>query len=199
MPSDILEFVTSGSSSSKQGRWKLDVGWAAVIAALIGAAALVGVAFFAGTKTSSSGSTTTTSSKGSANPASVTIDPPSTGTIHWADNYSGDAVNLQPGQLVWTFNQTVTGDSISASVYPNSGPCNVDYSRHRWACNHIYVGTSGDKKKYRVCVAILSDSNALEVVNMLRTSEKKNSVWWFTTPPPYIHDNTPACMSVDRI
>ena len=104
---------------------KVDIGIATIVAAVI--VALSGWGTFIGTKVTASVTNPAPATGATQGPESVTINQPSSGTIHWADNYSGGVVNLQPGQLVWTFNQTVTGNSISSSVYPNSGPCTVDY------------------------------------------------------------------------
>ena len=140
-------------------------------------------------------------------PASVTIKPPRSFDIPLINNFSGTEVNLQPGQLVWTFNQNIEGSGkFSPTTYPNSGPCTVNYARGKWSCRGIYIGNTTDDRYYHVCAAVLSTSDALAVVNLLRNTlanrqqhPNPNLKIWFASPPPYIHDDTPACMSVHRI
>ena len=194
---------TSGQSGPKgQGKWKLDAGWATVISAAIGAVALLAVAFFAGTNVPASTSTSSSSSASHGH-ASVTINPPPTGDISHLDSYSGNAMNLAPGQLVWTFNQSVnvkTG-SISPRTYPDTGPCLVNYSKQTWTCSNIYVGNVSDTGTYYVCAAILTAPDAFSVVSLLRNTLANASTgykFWFSSPPLYIHDNTSACMPVHR-
>jgi hypothetical protein len=62
----------------------------------------------------------------------VTINSPVNGDVTHQDSYSGNVSNLGQGQLVWTFNQPVDTNGPSEQVYPNSGPCPVDYSSHTW-------------------------------------------------------------------
>ena len=140
-------------------------------------------------------------------PASVTIKPPRSFDIPLINNFSGSEVNLQPGQLVWTFNQNIESDGkISPTTYPDSGPCTVNYALGTWDCRGIYIGNTTDNRYYHVCAAVLSASDALAVVNLLRNTlasrqqhPDPNLKIWFASPPPYIHDDTPACMSVHRI
>src|SRR5712692_4918148 len=105
----------------KKGRW-LTVPRATILAALIAVGGGVAGAYIA---PQNKGAPTPAPSVSSTplGPASLTINQPSTGDIHWKDNYSGEAMSLRPGQLVWTFNQTVAGGSISDKVYPDTGPC----------------------------------------------------------------------------
>jgi hypothetical protein len=199
----IPQTSNSGQSSQKgQGKWKLDAGWATVISAAIGAVALIAVAFFAGTNVPASTSMSSSPSA-SRSPVSVTINPPLTGDISHLDSYSGNAINLAPGQLIWTFNQSVNGKtgSISPRTYPDTGPCLIDYSKQTWTCSNIYVGNVNDTGIYHVCVAVLTAPDAFAVVSLLRNTLANASTgykFWLSSPPYYIHDNTSACMSVHR-
>jgi hypothetical protein len=138
-------------------------------------------------------------------PVSVTIKPPWRFDIPLINNFSGHEVNLQPGQVIWTFNQNIESNGkFSPTTYPDSGPCTVNYVLGIWDCRRIYIGSTRDKRYYHVCAAVLSASNALDVVNLLRNTlanrhQNPNLKFWFASPPPYIHDDTPACMSVHRI
>jgi hypothetical protein len=215
--------MTSGSSStehpspsdrgdsSKGGtpekhRRVVDIGRATILAACITAAGVVLAAFIGG-RASVSGATPTptASSKATYGPTSVAITPPKNFNIPLVNTLSGHEVNLQHGELVWTFNQYVSKDgSFSQRTYPNSGPCTVDYTRQTWVCSNIYIGSANDNRSYKVCAAILSTSDALQVVNLLRNTRANrnkdpNLRFWFNSPPPYIHDATPACMAVHRI
>jgi hypothetical protein len=128
--------------------------------------------------------------------ASVTINEPSTGDITWKDSYSGEAVNLQPGQLVWTFNQGVAGGGFSDKVYPDTGPCAVDYSHQQWTCTDVFVGSEVDHGTYEVCAAIIDTTTAFGIVDDLRSGKKDFSMPLSSFPT--IHDGTPSCMSVHR-
>lgn len=134
----------------------------------------------------------------------MTITSPLTGIINYPDSYSGKAFNLRPGQLVWTFNQPVnTGTgAIDQATYPDSGPCDVNYSRQLWVCHKVYIGRVQDTGTYRVCVAILNTTQAFEVVTLLKDTKAPRKLglkFSFLSPPPYIHDHTPACMSARRV
>ena len=79
-------------------------------------------------------------------PASVTIKPPKSFDIPLINNFSGNEVNLQPGQLVWTFNQNIErSGKISPATYPNSGPCTVNYARGHGAAVESTLATRQTK------------------------------------------------------
>jgi hypothetical protein len=166
----------------------VDPGLAAIVAAV--AAALIGVG--GGLLGRVTAPTPSNEPQGTAR---VTITPPANGDIRHKESYSGRAVNLRPGQLVWTFNQSVGTNGPSDRVYPNSGPCTVDYKNHVWSCRDIYVGELKDTRPFMVCAAIISDSQALQIVNKLRTHD----IWFSLSDLPYITDRTPECMPVHRI
>lgn len=133
--------------------------------------------------------------------AILTIDEPTTGDINYQDSYSGKALNLRPGQLVWTFNQTVSGGKVSDKVYPDTGPCTVDYSRQEWACtgaDEVYVGSKPpDHNTYMVCAAIIDAQTAFAIVDDLRSGKKDFSMPLSSLPS--IQDGGPSCMSVHRL
>lgn len=52
---------------------------------------------------------------------------------------SGSVSDLQPGQMVWTFNASMSNPTL---LYPNLGPCPVD--GNTWTCNDIYLGQDKD-------------------------------------------------------
>jgi len=177
---------------------------ATILAACILAIGTVGGAYI-GRATASKTTPTPTASAAAHGPPTLTITPPNKFTIPLINTFSGSAINLQPGQIVWTFNQYVAGKHklFSKDTYPNSGPCVVDYARQTWTCPNIYIGSVNDNNFYHVCAAILSPSDAFVVVNLLRNTfanrkTHSNLRFWFTSVPPYIHDNSPACMSVQR-
>lgn len=122
-------------------------------------------------------------------PPMVTITPPGSGQIHWIDSYKGDVKNLQAGQLVWTFNQAVN----SHSLYPDTGPCNVDYVHQQWTCDNIYVGGQSDTGLFRVCVTILSAAQAFQAVDHLRSG-----TLYPQPDPPTVDVKSFACMIVAR-
>jgi hypothetical protein len=132
-------------------------------------------------------------------PASVTINLPPRLRIPLISNLSGDEKNLRPGELVWTFNQNIQGSGsgpYSPTTYPDSGPCTVNYVAQTWSCRGIYIGKSYDTSYYRICVAIISTEQAIVVVNTLRKADHEI---FFPSPPNYVHDNSKACMSVERM
>jgi hypothetical protein len=200
--------MTSGSPSSDQpvtsGKRILtvDIGVATIAAACILAGGGV-VGLFIGRATTS-GAISTLSTPGEAlGPASATIKPPPTGDITFASTLNGHVVNLQRGQSVWTFAQAVTANgSFGATTYPNAGPCTVDFATNTWTCSNVYIGRPKDNNTYRVCVAILNLPEAYAVVKLIENtyaSTKMNLPYWFTSPPSYLNDNYPHCMSVHRI
>jgi len=130
--------------------------------------------------------------------AGLTINEPPSGNIAWKDNYSGAATNLQPGQLVWTFNQTVKAGNISDKVYPDTGPCTIDYAHQQWTCTRVFVGSPPpDHNTYVVCAAIIDTQTAFAIVDDLRSGKKDFSMPLATLSS--IHDGGPACMSVHRV
>lgn len=171
---------------SKGRKLKVDPGIAAIIAAVIG---LGGI--FLGRVTAPAPGT----SNSSQGATSVTINSPVNGDISYQDSYSGNVANLRPGQLVWTFNQPVGQTGPGESVFPNSGPCAVNYSNHTWICRDLYVGTFKDSRTYMVCAAVISTSEALQIVNQLRSTQ----IWLPLASVPYVTDHSPECMSVHRI
>jgi hypothetical protein len=100
-----------------------------------------------------------------ARPVRVTIDGKVDGYIQYPDTFSGVAANLKPGQVVWTFNQSVTGRQSSTAVYPNSGPCMVGGGR--WTCK-LWIGAAKDTGAYKVCVAVLDPPLAMQIVQGFR-------------------------------
>lgn len=202
--------MTTGSPSSGQlgssrqakspikRRRKVDIGVATIVAAVI--LACGGVAgVFIGRATTSGTSSTSTTSRASNAPTSVTITPPTTGTIPWINTLSGHVVNLQRGELLWTFFQTVNGNgSIASQTYPTSGPCTINSRSKTWTCRKAYIGKPVDHGTYRICVAVLNFSEAYSVVKLIENTYAKNLNDWFASPPSYIHDHSPACVSVPR-
>jgi hypothetical protein len=175
---------------------RLTIAWATVIAAVIAGGFGFAGGYFSQHNTAAATPAPSTSTT-PLGPASLTITQPLTGDIHWKDNYSGQAINLQPGQLVWTFNQTVTGGNISDKVYPDTGPCMVDYTHQQWACTGVYVGSESDNKTYMVCAAIIDSKTAFAIVDDLRSEKKDFSIPLSSLPS--INDKPPSCMSVHRI
>lgn len=186
-------------------RWKIDNGIAQIAAAFI---LVAGTAFV--TRATTHQNTTpspSTSQTIAHSAASVTISEPQSGHVTWETTLDGQAVNLQRGQLVWTFAQLMTNGSIGPFTYPTSGPCTVDYASGTWVCHNVYIGNENDTETYRVCVAILDYAEAFRVVGLLENTQdasepkaKSKFNFWFASPPPYIHDNSSdSCMSVSRI
>jgi hypothetical protein len=187
---------------TERRKWSIDVGWATLIAGALSALAVLAASFYAGTRVPASAPAAPPALTTAQGPARVTINLPLTGDIHHLDSYSGKALNLKPGQLVWTFNQSVSKDgSFSTNTYPDSGPCMIDYKQRTWSCPHIYVGNPNDNGTYRVCAAILNASDAFTVVELLRNTlaSVRGYKFWFTSPPSYIDDKSPSCMSVHRV
>jgi hypothetical protein len=209
-----LRAVTSGPSLQRPdnppesdvaaGRPKrtVDAGVATVVAAIILAIGGVAGGFIshAIAPTSKTASSRKPAVRGLAE---VTITPPRTGDVKFESTMSGKVVNLQAGQLVWTFTQGVNRDgSFRPETYPSSGPCDVNYTSHRWVCHHVYVGIKKDRETYRVCAAILSLRQAFTVVQVLENTLSKSSsqAFWFASPPAYLHDSDDSsCMTVHRV
>lgn len=99
-------------------------------------------------------------------PRSISIDPTKDGTISYPTALEGDISGLQPGEMVWTFNQPT--DSPGAAIYPNSGPCVVDYDHKRWKCSRIYIGAPSDHGGFRVWAAVVNERQAFDTVEALR-------------------------------
>lgn len=206
--------MTSASSISQQpdppGRannshkrsWTIDAGLAVIIAALIGLVPAT-VTFFVGRSTVSGTKSNSSTSKGAHGAASATITPPATGKVPFVSALSGRVANLQRGELVWTLFQVVNRNgSFGSQTFPTSGPCNVDFSSDTWTCRDAYIGKVSDNKTYRVCVVVLSFSEAYDVVKLIENTYAKNLKlypYWFAAPPSFIHDNNASCMSVQRI
>jgi hypothetical protein len=147
-----------------------------IIAALIGAFALVissvitGFVTWANTRNSTSGPQVA----GSGNPRLGPIDlPGDNGIIGQVVNLSGTVYNLKPGQVVWTFNQPISGQAASSGFFADTGPCAV--TGNTWSCSNVYIGispTAKDSKAgqgtYLIWAVILSDQDAFNIVNDLR-------------------------------
>lgn len=97
---------------------------------------------------------------------SISIDPTKDGTISYPTALEGDVSGLQPGEMVWTFNQPT--DNPAAVVYPNSGPCVVDYDHKRWRCSRTYIGAPADRGGFRIWAAVVNEEQAFETVEALR-------------------------------
>jgi hypothetical protein len=185
-------------SAKKKKKKKLTMPWATVITGIITAGIGAGVTYVA----SSGASTATPTPSPSASlvvPAVLTIDQPPSADITWKDNYYGTALNLQPGQLVWIFGQVVTQGKPSTKVYPQIGPCAVDYTKHKWSCEAEYMGKKPptvDNKTYEVCAAIIDSNMAHAIVSALSAGQQGYSLP--LSQLPFIHDGTPSCMSVRR-
>jgi hypothetical protein len=193
---------SSHSSRGKRGKWTVDIGLATIIAAIIVAVASVAGVFFIGRATSGA-SPVPTAPGASHSPASVVITEPPAGNTTFKTTLSGDVSNLQSGQLIWTFVQAVNNNnSFSPDTYPTEGPCSVNYNNGTWICSGVYIGDPKDTGTYRVCAAVVDSSDAFAIVELLEQTEAGSSLnhrFWFTSPPPYIHDNTDACMTIHRI
>lgn len=178
-------------------RWKLNPARATILAALIAVVGGVAGAYIApqhGATTPPAASVSSTS----LGPATLSIVEPPAADIHFEDNYHGRVTNLRPGQLIWTFNQTVTGGKVSEKVYPDTGPCTVNYSQHQWKCIGVYVGSAPpDHNTYIVCAAIIDTQTAFAIVDDLRSGKKNFSIPLSTLPS--IHDGESSCMPVHRV
>jgi hypothetical protein len=205
----MLQFMPSASPSSSQantpGKRSLtvDVGVATIIAALIVTCGSVAGGVLIGRATAPRTTPTSTTPKEANGPATATITPPPTGDIPYFSTPHGHVANLQRGQLVWTFFQPVNANgSFGATTYPTAGPCAVNFASGAWTCRDAYIGKPKDTGIYRVCVAILSFSQAYAVVKLIENSyatKKMDLPYWFAAPPPYIHDDSAACTSDHRI
>lgn len=98
---------------------------------------------------------------------SISIDPTKDGAISYPTALEGDVSGLQPGEMVWTFNQPA--DNPEAVTYPNSGPCVVDYDHKRWKCSHIYIGAPPGRGGYRIWAAVVNERQAFDIVIALRS------------------------------
>jgi hypothetical protein len=111
----------------------------------------------------------TVRSGGVTGPALASIIPPVSGDISHRQSYSGHVENLRRGQLVWIFNQTVSGKGPSDRVCPGSGPCPVSFSQKTWSCRDIYIGLPSDARTFMIFAAVISDADAAQIVAKLRT------------------------------
>jgi hypothetical protein len=206
--------MSSGSPHSERGKvadqdnrpkrhtFKVDGGWATIIAAVILASGgVVGVVI--GRATASGGASASTAPDASHGTASVTITEPPSGDVTFNTKLSGNVSNLQRGELIWTFAQAVNnGGSFSPETYPTTGPCTVNYTNSTWICSNVYIGDTKDSGTYRVCAAIVNFSDTFTIVQLLENTDTTKAAglkFWFTSPPPYIHDNATSCMTVHRI
>lgn len=200
--------MASGSPSSDQpdpaGKHKLtvDIGVATIVAAVILAGG--GVAgIFIGRATTSGTASALTTSKQAHEPASATITPPVTGDVPYSSTFFGRVDNLQTGQLVWTFFQPVNANgSFGSTTYPTAGPCTINFASRVWTCHKAYVGKPNDNGIYRVCAAILNLPQAYTVVKLIENTyaaPKMKLPTWFSSPPSYVHDNSPSCTTVHRV
>jgi hypothetical protein len=132
--------------------------------------------------------------------ATATINQPPSGKVNRVEDYSGFVSGLQQGQLVWTLTQLVHGDgSVSSEVYPNPGPCDVDYVTDTWECPNLTIGSSSaNGASFRICAVIVNEGQAGQIKALLQAKTSPGSVWWLSLPLPYIHEGTPACMTVTR-
>ena len=182
----------ASNQKKKKKRRGLTTAWATVLAAIIAGAAGFAGGYFPKKDTG----TITPAPSASLGPEVLTINQPPSGDISWKDDYSGKAMNVRPGHLVWTFNQTVTNGKVSSKVYPDTGPCMVDYARQQWACSGVFVGSKADNKTYMICAAIIDASTAFTIVDDLRSGAKDFSIPLDNLPS--IHDGTSSCMSAHR-
>lgn len=193
-----------GAAPARRRR-TVDAGVATIVAAcILAVGGVVGVLI--GRATASGTPSAPTKPQATHATTIVSITPPTTGDIPFESTLSGQVVNLQRGQLVWTFFQVVNPDgSLGAQTYPDPGPCIVNYVSQTWSCRKAYIGKPTDTQTYRVCAAILDFADAFKVVRVLENMYSKNAgtntsfQYWFTSPPSYIHHNPTACMSVHRI
>jgi hypothetical protein len=95
------------------------------------------------------------------------------GIIGAVVNLSGTVHNLKPGQVVWTFNQPISGQPGAGTYFADTGPCAV--TGITWSCNNVYIGDApsltdpeAGKGTYLVWAIILSDQDAFNVVDELR-------------------------------
>lgn len=147
-----------------------------IFVALIGAFALVassvitGFVTWANTRNSTSGH----QAGGSGNPSLGPMNlPGDNGIIGQVVNLSGTVYNLKPGQVVWTFNQPISGQAASSGYFADTGPCAI--TGNTWSCSNIYIGESPTAENpkagqgtYLIWAVILSDQDAFNVVNDLR-------------------------------
>jgi hypothetical protein len=132
------------ANTSGKHRWSVDPGLATIVAASI--AALVAVAGGVIGRVTAPGATSgSTISKVTQGTPSATITAPTTGKVPFASTLSGRVVNLQRGELVWTFFQMVNGNgSLGSQTYPTSGPCNINFTSNTWTCRDAYIGKISD-------------------------------------------------------
>ncbi|HUC26539.1 MAG TPA: hypothetical protein VMA73_27875 [Streptosporangiaceae bacterium] len=146
---------------------------------------------------------TSTSTARSKGPVTLTINHPASGEVAFKDSYSGKVSGLQPGQTIWLFEQGVSKTGVvGASTFPEQGPCNVNLSAGTWNCSDIYVGNPKDTGSFKMCAAILTPDEAYDVVGLLSNlyaSRQSGYIYWFVAPPPYIHEQSGACMSAVRV
>lgn len=161
--------VDAASEGRRQRRIQL-------IVALIGAFALVvssvitGFVTWANTRDGTSAHQATES----GNPSLGPINPPGdNGIIGQVVDLSGTVYNLKPGQVVWTFNQPISGPGASSDFFADTGPCAI--TGNTWSCSNIYIGESPTVKNpkagqgtYLIWAVILSDQDAFNIVNDLR-------------------------------
>jgi hypothetical protein len=197
---------------------QVDVGLATIVAAcILAGGGVAGVFIGRATAPSNTATSTTpkaTPGKSTSSPASVTITPPVSGNIPFESTLSGQIVNLQSGQLVWTFFRNVSSDgSLASQVYPIAGPCVVNFTDQTWTCAKAYIGKQKDDHgAYRVCAAILNFQESFEVVQLIENTyanvnpissstanPSANLPDWFASPPSYLHDSPSSCMTVRRI
>jgi hypothetical protein len=135
-------------------------------------------------------------------PITLTINHPATGEVTFKDSYSGKVSGLQPGQTIWLFEQGISKTGVvGAYTFPEQGPCNVNLSAGTWNCADIYVGNPTDTGSFKMCAAILAPSEAYDVVGLLSNlyaSRESGYIYWFVAPPPYVHEQSSACMSAVR-
>lgn len=209
----ILNAMTSSSSpvqpdssvqadTPRKHRLTVDVGVATIVAACISPVAAVVIAFFVGQGTAQPATPSLTTPKVSHGPASVMITQPSAGRISFVSTLSGHVYKLQRGELVWTFFQPVNGNgSFAQQTYPIAGPCTVTFTKNLWTCRGAYIGKIKDHQMYRVCAAILNFAEAYTAGKLIENTYAPNlkaDPYWFTSPPAYIHDYSPACTTVTR-
>jgi hypothetical protein len=187
------------SESRRRSRRSVDVGLATIVGTIVTGIFTLAAVLLTIFLTRPAPSATASHPNG---PATLTITPPDTGRIHLVASYSGKLSGLQLGQTVWLFDQEVSRTGrVNPTTYPDNGPCNVNLGAHTWNCSHIYIGRRTDTSSYRVCAAVLTPDQAFTVVNLLSNlyaSPKSGYVYWFTSPPPYIREQSSACMSVVR-
>lgn len=159
-----------------KGTGWLNDAWSRVIAAVISAAAMVAVGFYAGLHAGSPSVIRTPSPS-----ISMTMPTPDN-RIGPVVTISGTAHDLRPRQMVWVFVQFMHPDGVpSANVYPVLGPCPVQESR-AWACTGVHVGKAGDYgKRFKLWAAIVTDKQAYAYAGLIVSPRGRH---WFSPATP---------------